>query len=242
MLKINCDLGEGVPLESLLIPLVDEVNIACGGHAGSLKDILKVMLLANVSNVKVGAHPSYIDRENFGRKEHNLSYQQLKSQIDQQMDLFNLCCEDSQTAIHHIKLHGALYNQAARDPQIAESIVRIFEGYLLKGVPLVVPPNAILRSMLEERQFNFLLEGFLDRAYEDDGSLVARTQPSAIIADSDEIIGRYESLSTKKELKTKSGKTIPLNVDTVCIHGDHSHTLDILKKLRQRHPKLTSSL
>lgn len=231
-IDLNCDLGEGVGIEAAILPYVSTINIACGAHAGDEALIRNTIQLAKEQQVAIGAHPSYPDRENFGRAVLPIAAEDLQQSVRQQINLVRGIAFEEHYPITHIKLHGALYNQAAKEDALAtllvETIVAIDPLLLVFGLP---------GSALEQRavQYNlqFVKEAFADRTYQDDGSLTPRTHPNALIEDNSDCVQQVLRMIRQQEVVTLSGKIIPLSAETVCLHGDGLHAVAFAKSLWQ---------
>ncbi|WP_299325533.1 5-oxoprolinase subunit PxpA [uncultured Maribacter sp.] len=234
-IDINCDVGEGVGNEEKLFPLISSCNIACGGHAGSKESILFCLELAKKFNVKVGAHPSYPDRENFGRFSMNLSEDELILSIKQQMHLFVSLCSQIDIELHHIKPHGALYNDIAKDERLATTFLTALNEYK-KSVMLYVPFGSIIQRLALENGFKILVEAFADRNYNTDLSLVSRKESNALITDGKEVLIHLLRMYKENEVKTVKGENIPIIANTYCIHGDTITALQILVYLSNELP------
>ncbi|MGO4920950.1 5-oxoprolinase subunit PxpA [Maribacter spongiicola] len=226
-IDINCDVGEGVRNEEELFPLISSCNIACGGHAGSRESILFCLELAKKYSVKVGAHPSYPDRENFGRVSMNISSAALIQSIKEQLQIFTALCDQMHVALHHIKPHGALYNDIAKDEHLAKTFLTGIEEFK-KGVVLYVPYGSVIQSLALENGFKVLVEAFADRNYHTDLSLVSRKESNALITDGKEVLNHLLTMYKENEVKTVSGDKIPIIANTYCIHGDTPSALQIL--------------
>jgi len=184
MIDLNCDVGEGVRNEHLIMPYISSCNISCGAHAGNKKNIEEVVRLAKKYKVKIGAHPSYPDLENFGRKSMNLSHQELKNTIQSQLQFLLQILEENQLQLHHIKPHGALYNDVAKDRQKAIDFLDAIIVYRNK-IALYVPYNSVIAEEAKKRNFTLILEAFADRNYNDDLSLVSRKYNAAVLTNSE---------------------------------------------------------
>jgi UPF0271 protein len=231
-LDINCDLGEGLDNDALLMPLIQSCNIACGGHTGDEDSMTATLLLAKQFKVKPGAHPSYPDRENFGRKVIDISLKDLRESLSQQIRSFlniSLCIHHP---MHHIKLHGALYNEAAKHPELAEMVTELIKSSFSNAI-LYCPPHSILEKMAREKGLAVMLEVFADRNYLQDYSLVPRSHPQAIITDPNLALAHVENMVIYKRIITLDGAAIPIQADTLCIHGDNPNAFEILKSLRK---------
>ena len=232
-IDINVDVGEGINNEAELMPLISSCNIACGGHAGDTETMKQVVKLAKQYNVKVGAHPSFPDKEHFGRKPIDIScaalYTSIKSQID---DLMSVLREE-QVRLNHIKPHGALYNLAAVDAKCASVVIEVMKSILLP-IKLYVPYNSVIEKMALKNNILIKYEAFADRNYNADGTLVSRTELHALIEDSDEMFEHVFRMISSKKVKAISGKEIKILADTFCIHGDNPKAIDLIKNLSRR--------
>jgi UPF0271 protein len=226
-IDINCDVGEGVGNEEALFPLISSCNIACGGHAGSKESILLCLELAKKYNVKVGAHPSYPDKENFGRLSMNISSDALIHSIKEQLQLFTALCDQMHVALHHIKPHGALYNNIAKDEQLAKDFLTAIYEYK-HNVLLFVPYGSVIQTLATEKGFNICIEAFADRNYNADLSLVSRKESNALITDGNEVLNHILRIYKEKVVKTIAGHNVSIIASTFCIHGDTPSALQIL--------------
>ncbi|SEC22534.1 UPF0271 protein [Tenacibaculum sp. MAR_2009_124] len=227
-IDINCDVGEGVGNEAQLLPFISSCNIACGGHAGDEKTIDKVLKLAKLYNVKVGAHPSFPDRENFGRKVMDISLSELKKSLEVQVMVLKERTEYYKKSLHHVKAHGALYNLTATDKKMAELVVDV----VLKCSPdsfLYVPYQSEISEIAKQKGLQLRVEAFADRNYNEDLTLVARSNVQALIHRKEEVFSHLLSMIEKNKVRTITGKELPIKADTFCIHGD-SKNADVLVK------------
>lgn len=233
VIDINVDVGEGINNETQLFPYISSCNIACGGHAGDTETMRSVVKLAKQYHVKIGAHPSFPDKEGFGRKTMDIScaalYTSIKAQID---DLISVLREEHMR-LNHIKPHGALYNLAAIDAKCASVIIEVMKSILLP-VKLYVPYNSVIEKMAIENNIPINYEAFADRNYNADGTLVSRTELHALIEDADTIFEHVFRMITSNKVKTVSGKDIKIIADTFCIHGDNPNAIDLIKSLSNR--------
>lgn len=235
-IDINCDLGEGVDNELDLMPMISSCSIACGGHAGNLETMEKVVGLAKLNGVLVGAHPSYPDKENFGRVSISISAEALKKSIKEQIESLVAILKARNMELNHIKPHGALYNDIARDRELALLFLESVADYKEKVV-LYVPYASEIAKMAEETGYPIKYEAFADRNYNQDLSLVSRKAPNALIQDPQEVLNHIMLMVNKGMVKTASGTSIKLLADTYCIHGDSPAALEILMYLSQQLPK-----
>ncbi|WP_394971717.1 5-oxoprolinase subunit PxpA [uncultured Croceitalea sp.] len=235
-IDINCDVGEGIGNESRLFPLISSCNIACGGHAGTKKTILEIALLAKKNNVKVGAHPSYPDKNNFGRVVLDMSKKELCESIKYQLKTFQQVISLKGVKIHHIKPHGALYNQIAIDIEVADTFLKAISQYKDK-VFLYVPYNSVIEREAKKKGFKIIYEAFCDRNYNNDLTLVSRSKNKALITRPKAVLDHVLQMLKKQTVKTISGESRKIFADTFCIHGDSTNAIEILTYLSTELPK-----
>ncbi len=231
-IDINADIGEGIGNETNLIPLLSSCNIACGGHAGDNDSMKLCVELAKHHRVKIGAHPSFPDKENFGRQIVNMPcaalYQTIKNQIKHLMNVVR----EQHAALHHVKPHGALYNLAAKDKKTAEVIVEVMKSIHLP-LKLYAPYGSVISEIAKNEGVPITYEAFADRNYNEDLSLVSRSNKNAIILDVGKMINHVQNMILHKKVKTINGVEVPIEVETICVHGDHPEALKLIKNLRQ---------
>ena len=232
-IDINCDLGEGEGNDALIMPYISSCNIACGGHAGDDATMKETIRLEMENKVKIGAHPSFPDRENFGRLEMNLPNNELTTIIIEQIIRLKILVEESGGKLHHVKPHGALYNMAAVNDSTAEAIldamVAFDEPYML-----YVPYRSVIAAKALERNIPIQYEVFADRNYNDDLTLVSRKLENAVLMDPDQIWEHVISMIREQNVKTISGKMKSIEPGTLCVHGDNPHAVEIVSLLNQR--------
>ena len=227
-IDINCDLGEGSGNDAALVPYISSCSIACGGHAGNKATILKSIHNAQDLGVKTGAHPAYPDPENFGRISMKITPKKLQDALRSQLDLFYTLCAD----VNHIKPHGALYNDMHDDYEKAAAFVEVSKEYA-SNPKLYCSPNSALARVAQEEGMIVVHEGFGDRAYTPTGKLVSRSHPKALLTDKDQVAKQVLSIVSDKRIITLEGQPIPLNVQTLCMHGDGKNVVENLKHLNQ---------
>lgn len=235
-IDINCDVGEGVGNEQELFPMISSCNIACGGHAGSRESIRHCLELAKQFNVKVGAHPSYPDKENFGRISIDISQNDLIKTIESQMQQFEAVREQMDIKLHHIKPHGALYNDIAKNETLATTFLKGIEAYK-RGTVLYVPYASVIHRLAIKNGFTVLVEAFADRNYNKDLSLVSRKENNALITKGDEVLTHLLRMHNEKMVKTITGDKIEIEANTFCIHGDTPSALQILMYITKHLPE-----
>jgi 5-oxoprolinase (ATP-hydrolysing) subunit A len=230
---LNCDMGEGIGNEENIMPFITSANIACTYHAGDRDTMKRMMELCIRYNVHVGAHPSYPDRENFGRKDMigvSLKAHDIENIVSEQLFIFKQVARETGAHLHHVKPHGALYNRAAGDEEVADFICSaIFKSgpqLLLYGLSGCKMKLVAVRHKLE-----FIDEGFADRTYMDNGTLTPRTEKNALIETSEEAVAQTLEMVKHKKVKTTSGNYIELEAKTICIHGDGKHAVEFARKI-----------
>ncbi|QTD38949.1 5-oxoprolinase subunit PxpA [Polaribacter batillariae] len=239
-IDINCDVGEGIKNEHLLMPYISSCNIACGGHFGNAETIDKTIQLAVENKVFIGAHPSFPDKENFGRKSMHISHQKLQKSIENQLALFTNRLSLVAEKLHHIKPHGALYNLIAVDKNFAETFLKSIGKYT-KDIFLYVPYNSVIEKLAIKKNIKIKYEVFADRNYNNDLTLVSRNKENALITDVKDVLS-HVLLMCKGSVKTISGELKTIKADTFCIHGDNEKAVSILeyvsKKLQEHEIKV----
>ncbi|MFZ3591476.1 LamB/YcsF family protein [Bacillus sp. DJP31] len=236
-IDINCDLGEGFGHYSLgqddeLLPYISSANIACGFHAGDPNIMNEIIQKAKQKGVHVGAHPGFYDLYGFGRRPLQLEAVEIKNLMLYQLGAILSFCNYHHVPLTHVKPHGALYNMAAKEPYVAQAIV---EAVKLFDPSLIVYglANSELIQACVDSNIPYAIEAFIDRTYQDDGTLTPRYLDSSMIHQVDDIIQQALSIVLKREVTTISGMTIPLEVDTLCIHGDHKGAVDVAAAIRK---------
>ncbi len=227
-IDLNADLGEGGSQDAALLALCSSANIACGGHAGDEQTMEETVEEALEAGVAIGAHPGYEDRENFGRRPMDLNPAAVADLVSRQVGRL----AEIAAGIHHVKPHGALYHQADRDPQLAAAVA---EGVkrIMPGCGFYVPPGGALAAAGEAAGLDVWPEGFVDRRYQENGTLVPRGEPGAIIGDIDEAIAQALQTASKGRVKTITGTWLPLPAKTLCVHGDSPQAVELLGAVRQ---------
>ena len=226
-LSINSDVGEGVVNESALMPYLKSCSIACGGHYGDVKTMDNTIAIAIENNVLIGAHPSFPDKENFGRKILKMTPEALQKNIESQLLLFKSRLDLVGAKMNHIKPHGALYNLITLDVATAKIFLKAIDKYA-KSVFLYVPYNSVIARLAIEKNIRVVYEVFADRNYNSDLSLVSRNQENALITDSVAVFKHVVHMYQHQEVIAISGEKKPIIADTFCVHGDQEKALSIL--------------
>ncbi len=231
-IDINCDVGEGIANEHLLMPFISSCNIACGGHFGDINSIDTTLQLAIKNNVKIGAHPSFPDKENFGRKMLKISKDDLSKSIQYQLNLFLERVSFFDAKLHHIKPHGVLYNAIAKDEDLAIFFINVTKKYL-KNSFLYVPYDSVIERVALKNNIKIKYEAFADRNYNTNLTLVSRIHKNALLVDKKQVFNHVLQMIRKNTVKTVSGEIKKIKADTFCIHGDSKNALEIVKYLHE---------
>lgn len=232
-IDINCDMAEGIGNEAELMPWITSANIACGYHAGN-DDLMKETVdLCLKYKVAIGAHPSFPDWENFGRTNMNFPGEQIQQIVLKQLIILKKIVDERGARLHHVKPHGALYNMAAKDPDLARSIAVAVKSFDASLILYGLSQSAMIREAksLNLRTAN---EVFADRTYQSDGSLTPRTQPNALIESENRAVEQVIRFVKEGSVKTITGEIISLQADTICLHGDGAHAVPFAKLIHAR--------
>ena len=235
-ININCDLGEKSKFHSIendpeLLTIVNSANIACGFHAGDKETMEMVIKISRDNGVSIGAHPSFNDPENFGRKRINLNSLEIKKLIIQQYEILQDIALKHNEIVTHIKPHGALNNMACEDLELA-SIIAYTINEIDKNIIYLVPTGSKMEIAAKELGMKIACEIFADRNYEDDGTLVSRSKPNAIITDPEIAKRHVFNMVKNQSLNCLSGKRVPCEIDSICIHGDNISSLNTAKSIK----------
>jgi len=229
-IDINCDMGEGIGNDERIMPFISSASIACGYHAGDKHTMEQTVDLCIKHNVAIGAHPSFKDKENFGRIEMNLSVEETYAIVSKQVNDLLTIVKEKNTTLHHVKPHGALYNMSAKDSLLAASIAKAVKD---SDGSLILYGLAGSYSLTEAKKIGLKTasEVFADRTYQDDGSLTPRKQANALIEDTRKSIGQVLQMIKGKNVIALSGKNVFINAETICIHGDGKHAVEFAKTI-----------
>ena len=233
IVDLNADLGEGAGHDDELLTLVTSANIACGFHAGDANTMRQAIEMARQRNVAVGAHPSLFDRENFGRKELQVKPEEVFDAVVYQLGVDQAIAEPAGVRPNHVKPHGALYNMAVRDELLAEAIGRAIASVDNKFI-LFAPQNTALARAGEKNGLQIAHEVFADRNYSNDGTLVSRTRPNALLHDPAEAATRAVRMLRKGKVRSVDGMDVDVRAETICLHGDNPEAVDFARVLRSR--------
>ena len=236
-ININCDLGESSKLHStendpLLLGIVNSANIACGYHAGDKVTMEKTIEISKKNNVSIGAHPSFNDPENFGRKRLDLPAKEIKKLIIDQINILTSIANDKKIKVTHVKPHGALNNMACENYDLAKVISEsIIEAN--KDLIFLVPTGSQMEKAGKKLNLKVAAEIFADRNYEDDGNLVSRKKDNALITDPEIAKKHVIKMVETPALNCFSGKQIPCNIDSICVHGDGKSAVSTAKEIKE---------
>lgn len=231
-IDLNSDLGEGAGSDAALMPLISSANIACGAHAGDPASIRATIALAARHGVRVGAHPGYRDAANFGRLRLDVPGPALAADLRAQIALLQELAAEANVRVAHVKAHGALYNQAERDDDIAALIARTVSE-LDAGLSIVATPGSAMARAAAAAGLPFIREGFVDRAYEPDGTLRSRTLPGAMVLDPARAAAQALGFVEDGGVRAGDGSFLALTVDTLCLHGDSPGAVEIASAVRR---------
>ena len=235
-ININCDLGEKSKFHSIkndpeLLNIVNSANIACGYHAGDEQTMNTVIQISKKIGVSLGAHPSFNDPENFGRKRMNLNSLEIKKLIFEQYEILQKIAQKHNENVTHIKPHGALNNMACEDLELATTLALAIKE-IDKDIIYLVPTGSEMEVAAKKNGLKIACEIFADRNYEDNGNLISRSKPNALITDPELAKKHVLNMVKNQAINCLSGKQIPCEIDSVCIHGDNESSLATAKSIR----------
>lgn len=230
-IDLNCDMGEGCGNDAAIMPYISSANIACGCHAGDESTIKQTIKTALQYNVAIGAHPGFNDKANFGRTELHLNYNEVYTLVLQQIQLLQQYLLLYNVKLHHVKPHGALYNMAAKNIEmaaaIAQAVKQADDALVLYGLS-----NSFLITEAQKTGLQTANEVFADRRYNSDGSLVARQKSGALIEDDNSAVKQATTMVKEGKVLSIDGVMVPVHVQTICLHGDGAHAAEFAQKIR----------
>ena len=235
-ININCDLGEKSKHHSNkhdpdLLKIVNSANVACGYHAGDEETMSQVIKISKENGVSIGAHPSFDDPENFGRERMNLSSSEIEKLVRDQYEILQKIASQHNETVTHIKPHGALNNMGCEDIVLATTLAKTIKA-INKDLIYLVPTGSKMEEAAKKLDMNIACEIFADRNYEDDGNLVSRKKPHALITNPEQAKKHVLKMVKTQSINCHSGKQIPCEIDSVCIHGDNSSSLATAKSIK----------
>ena len=236
-ININCDLGEKSKHHSNkhdpdLLKIVNSANVACGYHAGDEETMAQVIKISKENGVRIGAHPSFDDPENFGRERMNLSSSEIEKLVRDQYEILQKIASQHNETVTHIKPHGALNNMGCEDIVLATTLAKTIRA-INKDLIYLVPTGSKMEEAAKKLDMNIACEIFADRNYEDDGNLVSRKKPHALITNPEQAKKHVLKMVKTQSINCHSGKQIPCEIDSVCIHGDNLSSLATAKSIRE---------
>ena len=237
-IDLNCDLGESfgnykIGMDEEVIPLISSANVACGYHASDPIVMQKTIAMTKKFGTAVGAHPGFPDLMGFGRRNLSVSPAEAKAYTLYQLGALDAFCRTQGVKMQHVKPHGALYNMAAKDYELARGICEAIYEFDKELIVLALSGGELVRAG-EEIGLRTALEFFADRAYEEDGTLVNRRKEGAVITDENEALARVVRMIKENKLTAITGKDISIKADSVCVHGDGVKALEFVKKIREK--------
>ncbi len=232
-IDLNCDMGESYGNDAELLKLISSANIACGYHAGDAETMRRTVETAKENDIAIGAHPSYPDRANFGRRSMTFSPEEIVHLVTEQLTAIDMICRDLGTKLHHVKPHGELYNGSAKDSGIAAAIAKAVINF---DADLVLYGLSGSLSIAEARFVGLRTasEVFADRTYESDGNLTPRTISGSVIERAEDAVRQVMSMVQKGVVISTSNDEVPILAETLCIHGDRPNAVTFAEAIRQR--------
>ena len=239
-LKLNCDMGEGYGVYAMgrdeeIMPYIDMANLACGFHAADPVMMHRSIQLAKAEHVAIGAHPSFPDLQGFGRREMSCSTEEIVAMVLYQCGALEGLCKSHDQKISYVKPHGALYNVMMKDLEVFKAICKAISKYdaTLPLMILSTSQNDRFKTIAGKYNIHLLYEIFADRAYTEEGYLVARSEKGAVLSNEEDVLERAKLLMETGTIKTITGKKIALKADTLCVHADTKNALELIKTLRR---------
>lgn len=229
---LNVDLAEGCSNDQRLLQLVTSANVACGLHAGDFNEMRKAIRWAKENKVRIGAHPSFPDRENFGRTNMQLPDDELKACLLYQLGAVKALCDAEGVSLSYVKPHGALYNQAAKDESLAALIALTIKQFD-PSLKLMGLSGSLMLKVAQQHGLGIISEVFADRHYLADGSLVPRSRADALVDNDEEAISQVLQMVLQGSVPTVDGQDVAIQTDSICLHGDGEHAISFAEKIRK---------
>ncbi len=231
-IDLNCDLGEGAGQDTELMPLITSANIACGAHAGDVMTMRDTIMLALQHGVAIGAHPGFADREHFGRRELKIEPHEAAMLVFEQVQKLQEIAHAAGTFVHHVKLHGALYNMASRDSALAQAIIDALWVTEKRPKLYALSGSVLERLARAHPDFDVASEVFADRTYQADGSLTPRSRADACVADESTAVAQALRMLREGRVRATDGTEVAIRADTLCLHGDGAHAVEFAQRIR----------
>ena len=246
IIDLNCDMGESfgtyeLGYDAQAMPYVTSINVACGFHASDPDNMAKTVLLAKKHGVAIGAHPGYPDLVGFGRRSMALTAEEVKNSVIYQIGALDAFCRAAGVRLQHVKVHGALYNNAEKDLTVATAIAKAIKA-VDPSLYMLCLANSQMGVAAKQEGVPFVEEAFADRAYTEEGSLVSRKIEGSVIHDINEVVTRVVRMVTDKTVVSITGNVIPIQAQTICVHGDTPGAVDMVKAIRAALEKENVSL
>lgn len=232
-IDLNADVAEGCGQDDKLLTIVSSANVCCGLHAGSYAEMLKTLQLAKKNNVRVGAHPSLDDRENFGRTDQVLDEEGYRALMRYQLGATKALCDLVGVPLEYVKPHGALYNQAAANESLADILVSEIKNFDSNLKVMGLSGGYLVKSA-KNHGLEAISEVFADRNYEKDGSLVSRSKDNALITDTDEATNHVLQMITEGFVTSVCDEKVPVDAQSVCLHGDGEHAILFAQEIKKQ--------
>ncbi|WP_414050465.1 LamB/YcsF family protein [Macrococcus animalis] len=236
-IDLNADLGESygnytIGNDAAIIPLITSANIACGMHAGDFNVLNKTIEMCRKYNTSIGAHPGYNDLMGFGRKKIDMTYDEVENLVTYQLGAIQAFCMKHNVTLNHVKPHGALYNATFNDEKLAQAIVNAIKTFNPELKVMGIAGGNLVR-IADENGLTVINEVFADRNYTDEGTLVSRKESNAMIHDAREAVTHVLRMIEEKQVKTVTGNFIPMQADSICVHGDGPEALAFVEQIRE---------
>ena len=228
-IDINVDVGEGIGNESILMPIISSCNIACGGHAGDSESMRMIVKLATANNVKIGAHPSFPDKANFGRKQMDISCAALYTSIKGQIDNLMTILEQENTRLNHVKPHGALYNDMVANEQLAEQVVQLIKS-IDPNLKIMTLAHSQVIDICKKNEMPFIQEGFADRRYQKINQLRNRRLEGAVLENSNDVLEQIQNFIDGK-VQLYNLEYFPIQVQSICLHSDTKGAVNLSRMI-----------
>ena len=239
-IDLNSDVGESfgnhkIGLDEEVIPLISSANVACGYHGGDPHVMKRTLAIAKKHGIAVGAHPGFPDLMGFGRRNMDVSLEEIQDYVTYQVGALQAFASVLGLRLQHVKLHGALYNMAVKNPQITEAVAAVLNGLDPELILLVLagPDRIQLQEMGRRAGIRMAFEFFADRAYNPDGSLVSRQEPGAVLHDKEQVTDKVLQMVAEGTVTARDGSAIELAADTICVHGDNPAAVSLAGRIRQ---------
>jgi len=239
-IDLNADLGEGGKFDPQLLSLITSANIACGGHAGDPHSMRKAVTHALKNSVNVGAHPSFPDRQNFGRTRVDISEAQLSDSIYQQIMALRAICDELGAKLFHVKPHGAFYNEVAKNKVLGLILIDVIK-LIDPELKLMILAGSPLVKLARQQGLTVIEEAFADRTYLNDGSLAPRSKDGAVIHDPQQALQQVRQIIRNMPVKTLDGKPIIINATSICLHGDNEQALEFAQLISEKLTEVNKS-